>query len=352
MRQIKSMIRDFQNNFSYIFGKKTFLGKGEAIIIDEPEHGNLGDQAIAFAENQFLVNYVSVQDVEHLIESKAISEIKSMKKNIRKEELVFFHGGGNFGTLYLKYERIRRVAVSKLSVNKMILFPQSISFEDSKFGQKQLKKSKKIYSQNKNFILTAREPKSYELMKKCFPDNKVILTPDIVLSLNLTEQYRGNNRNGVMTMLREDIEQKLDKTQFEKIIKELTDKYEVTISDTHIGKEKDSGITYENRQHYLEIKWDEIAQHEVVLTDRLHGMIFSYITGTPCVVLANNNHKIEETYKHWLNEVDYIRFIENPTVENILDAINDLKQIEPHYIDLSDKFQPLIEAIKRRNTNE
>lgn len=88
-----------------------------------------------------------------------------------------------------------------------------------------------------------------------FSDKKVILTPDIVLSLNLTEQYRRNNRNGIITMLREDVKQKLDKTQFEKIIKELTtDKFEVTISDTHIGKEKDSGITYENRQHYLEIK--------------------------------------------------------------------------------------------------
>ncbi|MCE2063619.1 polysaccharide pyruvyl transferase family protein [Streptococcus thermophilus] len=175
--------------------------------------------------------------------------------------------------------------------------------------------------------MTAREPKSYDLMKKCFPDNKVILTPDIVLSLNLTEQYRRNNRNGIITMLREYVEQKLDKTQFEKIIKELTDKFEVTISDTHIGKEKDSGITYENRQHYLEIKWDEITQHEVVLTDRLHGMIFSYITGTPCIVLANDNHKIEETYKHWLNNANYIRFIEKTTFENILDAINELKQI-------------------------
>lgn len=92
MKQIKSKIRDLQNNFTYVFGKKTFLGRGEAIIIDEPEHGNLGDQAIAFAENQFLVNHVSVRDVEHLIESKTISEIKSMKKNIGKKELVFFMG--------------------------------------------------------------------------------------------------------------------------------------------------------------------------------------------------------------------------------------------------------------------
>lgn len=64
-----------------------------------------------------------------------------------------------------------------------------------------------------------------------------------------------------------------------------------------------------------------------MLTDKLHGMIFLYITGTPCIVLANDNHKIEETYKHWLNNANYIRFIEKKTVENILDAINELKQI-------------------------
>lgn len=43
MKQIKSTIRDLRNNFTYVFKKKTFLGRGEAIIIDEPEHGNLGD---------------------------------------------------------------------------------------------------------------------------------------------------------------------------------------------------------------------------------------------------------------------------------------------------------------------
>lgn len=43
MMQIKSTIRDLQNNIIYILERKTFLGRGEAIIIDEPEHGNLGD---------------------------------------------------------------------------------------------------------------------------------------------------------------------------------------------------------------------------------------------------------------------------------------------------------------------
>ncbi|MCT2926200.1 hypothetical protein EFM56_08050 [Streptococcus thermophilus] len=96
MKQIKSKIRDLQNNFTYVFGKKTFLGRGEAIIIDEPEHGNLGDQAIAFAENQFLVNHVSVRDVEHLIESKTISEIKSIKKKYWKKRISFFSWGRKF----------------------------------------------------------------------------------------------------------------------------------------------------------------------------------------------------------------------------------------------------------------
>lgn len=51
----------------------------------------MGDQAIAFAKNQFLANHVSVRDVEHLIENKTISEIKYMKKYWKKE-LVFSWG--------------------------------------------------------------------------------------------------------------------------------------------------------------------------------------------------------------------------------------------------------------------
>jgi len=45
-----------------------------------------------------------------------------------------------------------------------------------------------------------------------------------------------------------------------------------------------------------------------VITDRLHGMIFAFITGTPAIVLPNNNGKIEHSYD-WISECGYICFL-------------------------------------------
>ncbi|MDA3776081.1 polysaccharide pyruvyl transferase family protein [Streptococcus thermophilus] len=48
-------------------------------------------------------------------------------------------------------------------------------------------------------------------------------------------------------------------------------------------------------------------RYEVVLTDKLHGMIFSYITGTPCIVLANDNHKIEKNIQTLDNVLTHLK---------------------------------------------
>ncbi|GHT41089.1 hypothetical protein AGMMS49921_03590 [Endomicrobiia bacterium] len=36
------------------------------------------------------------------------------------------------------------------------------------------------------------------------------------------------------------------------------------------------------------------ARSKIVVTDRLHGMLFSVITKTPCVVMGSYTHKIDE----------------------------------------------------------
>ena len=49
---------------------------------------------------------------------------------------------------------------------------------------------------------------------------------------------------------------------------------------------------------------------ELIITDRLHGMIFEAITSTLCIALENYNHKIKscsETLEH----LKYIKYVEN-----------------------------------------
>lgn len=67
-------------------------------------------------------------------------------------------------------------------------------------------------------------------------------------------------------------------------------------------------ISNKRRDKLLTNKWLEFSSSKVVITDRLHGMVFAYITGTPAIVFDNKNHKVKNSYIDWLNDVDYIHF--------------------------------------------
>ena len=72
-------------------------------------------------------------------------------------------------------------------------------------------------------------------------------------------------------------------------------------------------------------KWEEFKHARLVITDRLHGMIFSAITGTPCVALNNSNGKVGFEYE-WLKNLPYIGFVDDSTDETaIIKAVKIVK---------------------------
>lgn len=344
---IKSFYRNLKNNLKYVIGsgEKWQRENNEVtiFILDEPSHGNIGDQAIAYAESSFVKkNFPTIAIVE-FTEDKILSNLKNLKKTIRDEDIIILHGGGNLGTLYIQYEEIRRFIIKKFPNNKIIVFPQSIFFEDSKIGNKELNISRHIYNNHEHLSIIAREPKSFELMKKFFEDTNIYMTPDIVLSLEIPEKK--TERKGIITLLRDDKE-KLNMGEVDSIILELANIYDVTESDTHLREKFNTQIDYTNRRNVLESKWSEISQHEVVITDRLHGMIFSVITRTPCIVFPNNNHKILETYKKYLSKSSSIVFIENAELDKVIKIINEIRNRPFDEIEgMDDKFKILKQII-------
>jgi pyruvyl transferase EpsI len=121
----------------------------------------------------------------------------------------------------------------------------------------------------------------------------------------------------------------------------------VTFGDTvDVALEDCTPETYEKT---LERFWDMLRHRQVVVTDRLHCMIFCALTRTPCVVLSNSNHKIEGVYRTWLESLPYITFSGNLHVEDLLAAVAhlkglDLRDVPP--LDLTDEFQPLRDALR------
>ena len=70
-------------------------------------------------------------------------------------------------------------------------------------------------------------------------------------------------------------------------------------------------VPVDQRENALNEKFAQFAGAELVITDRLHGMIFCAITGTPCIVLDSKSPKVRGCYE-WIRHLDYIRFADKP----------------------------------------
>ena len=197
--------KEFENgyketNYLYQIDKE----KNHIFLIGTPHHGNLGDQAIVYAENKILEDNFKDHTIIEITTSDLNNHLKSLKMNVKKGDVFALHGGGNLGDEYYWEEEGRRTIIAGFKDNKIIMFPQSIYFKNDENGKKEFEKTKLIYNQHKNLTMIAREETSYKVMKEAFPSNNVILTPDIVMYLN--KSFPRYERKGALLSLRKDRE--------------------------------------------------------------------------------------------------------------------------------------------------
>lgn len=326
--------------YDYFKNFKIDNTRNKVYIFLAADYGNLGDVAITYAQTEFLKKYTNYQVIEIPI-SKSLEGFWFVKNHIKSGDIVTTVGGGNMGELYDQIEYIRQLTIRFFPKNKIISFPQTFDFTESNEGKKALSIATKVYGKHKKLVIVAREKISYNLMKANFKNNKVILTPDIVLSLNKVNNS-SSERKGVLFCLRQDKEKSLSKEQNQEIIDIAKSHFsQYQFYDTHIGK---NNLTIEERNLELNKIWDKFRNAELVITDRLHGMIFCYITNTPCIVFPNNNHKVKETVK-WLPKDSNIRLIDSYSKNNFKKNIEDLEFYQNSYEPLIEKYEMLIKEL-------
>ncbi|MBQ2986135.1 MAG: polysaccharide pyruvyl transferase family protein [Tyzzerella sp.] len=283
-------------------------------LLATPNHGNVGDQAIAKAEVEFLENEFSQFHVVEVMFNEYLEWKENLTALISPEEIIMYHGGGNMGTEYFECETVFRDIVKRFPNNWIISFPQTVYYDDSPESQEQFEISKEIYATNQRLILTAREKKSYKIMKEAYGNyNRVLFVPDIVLYM---QRIDADSRKGVLTCLRNDVERSLSETDHKEIYSVLREWYtEIKKSDTVVDLDY---VSKYMRPEVVNGKLEEFKKSELVVTDRLHGMVFSYLTHTPCIVLSNYNHKVCGLYE-WIKDSSIIALIED--VKELRDAM-------------------------------
>lgn len=336
MKFIKRVLKYFRKRLMYFKLKRKLKDKNKVIIFGTPFHGNLGDHAIIEAEKKIINDYLNKNIVEissYLLEDSKIFD--NIKKYINNSDLLFITGGGSMGDIWLNEELIIRKIITCYPNNKIIIFPQTVFYTNTLEGQEQFIKSIDIYNNHPSLTLCVREEKSYNFVKKNY-NVKCLLVPDIVLYLD--NSLESNNRNNILFLMRKDKE-KILKNDDIKFIEHIINS-DIIYSDTVLNKR----ISIKKRKKYLKKKIDLCKNSKMIITDRLHGMIFAYITNTPCIAFNNYNFKVEGVYK-WISDCNYIKLVKNidEFEKKYLELIN-LKEIKK--INIKDKYQELIEVMR------
>lgn len=326
----------FMHNFSKYKSKCQKSGQKEFIIFNTPEHGNIGDHAIISAEKKLLKS-LGITPFEFATRNSEIY-FEDLKSAVSSDSVIAITGGGFIGSQWLDEENLVNNVISTFRNHKIIIFPQTFHFKDDEEGKKELIKSVNTFNNATNIYVFARESKSFEFIKKNYNLKNVFLVPDIVL-INEFKSFK-YDRKGILLCLRHDVEGILT-TENKKYLENILEKYDTNISytDTVLNE----NITSSKRLKFIEGKLKEFATARLVITDRLHGMIFAAITGTPCIALSNYNQKVKGVYE-WIKHLDYILYEENvDEIEKDISYI--LYKTEEYKIDIK-KFQTLIDLIK------
>lgn len=314
------------------------------VLMGVPEHGNMGDQTIVYAEEQFIHDYF----YEELIEiSRNIyrGNRSRIRRLIKNTDVILITGGGSLGSLWKNEHNHIEQIIKDFSYNPIVIFPQTIYY-DLKDGEEDVLTFREILRNHGNVTMCLREHNSYcfALKKDLLPREKLMLIPDIVLYLNFTGRFTKSNTSSYCLVAERDDKEKVN--SLEDIALMSSKHFTIERCDTIIRHLR---VTKTNRERTILNLIEKFANADIVLTDRLHGMILSVISGTPCLARDNSSKKVSGVYE-LISDLPLVKFVgsdESLSESSIVEFskqphVYDNKNLKKYYDHLADEIQKLI----------
>lgn len=315
------------------------------ILIGTPIHKNLGDHLIALAEEQFFKkNFPTIKVIE-IPQDVYLAYQYCIESKIKRKDYIFISGGGWLGNIWAEDDQMIRNILYKFPNNHKLVFPQTIYFDihHEKY-QETIDAWRKISDETMNFKICFREKHSYmtaiDMLKKnaenCF------LLPDI--GLTYQKKIERNNRNRIGIILRSDRECCLD---FNLRIKIMDIVVQSGLEIDEFSTLADTLVKEEERETTVNSLMERFGRCKYVVTDRLHAMIFSVLTNTPCIAFDNLTHKLSGVYETWLKKEKVIHYVHD--IFRFQQAVREIEteQREPFdYRKYEKKFAVLVKAIR------
>lgn len=284
-------------------------------FIDFPHHANVGDSAIWLGEMAYLKSRNC--KVTHICDASNYNA-QAMRAAVG-HNIILITGGGNFGDLYPNHQNLRERVIREFPDNRIIQFPQSIHFADA--GN--LTRSQAILSQHKDFHFVVRDTVTLQLAQQNYK-NPTYLCPDMALMLDL-KQLRSQSKTSDVVILSRVDEEKASHfsskvgMQLNCVVMDWLDEPEpkhewlYDWSHRHLGWGSSKvppfilnklALVAANAmaRQRLARGLGLLGQGKVVVTDRLHAIILSWLGGTPVFYVDNNYNKLSNFINTWLKD--------------------------------------------------
>lgn len=331
-----------------------------------PENPSVGDHSQILAIRKWFTTYFPNHEVIRFYRryakppiqhpTEGIRDWNGLLQTVKEDDLIFIHSSGDFGTLFYwtgmvnrSWHDFRRKLVRQFPNNRIVQLPVTVFYHNNAGGQATLRQNGEFYRNKTNVVLMCREPVSHKNLAQNL-QCKTLMVPDFAFSLN--PKLTGKERKGALLVLRFDHETafgwvpgRLSKgprflsnvAHVQRTIKQVLP--DVTVKDVNIYKKR--LITDENREEIIRRVIDYYGSFKVVVTDRLHGMIFSVLSSTPCVCISGRiPHKISG-YKSLVS--DSVKFVDR--IGEVPNAIRTVLSKPFQEVDLTSHFTTLKEKV-------
>lgn len=327
--------------FIHHFGKQ----KKCIFILATPRHGNMGDHAIVYSQYKLFESVGCKKNVFEFNHTTYEVCKKQIQKIAKPQDIIIIDGGGNIGTLWISEEYLMREIINRFHNNPIMIMPQTAHFEDSEYGQTELQKSIEAYCKHPDLTIFCRDEVTYNLISTKYDSVKSFYVPDMVMYLSdIPHNYE---RKGALICFREDLESTCPNETKNRILDFIHSK-NICISQSSTVIER--RVDFFQRKKVLFEKWAEFSKSEFIITDRLHGMVFCAITGTPCLAIDNVSHKVRDGYK-WLEHLPYILYCDD--YDSVLEQVDCLiKLSNEHYDYNNEPLMQYYETIRQQVKNK
>ena len=173
--------------------------------VDYPMHVNVGDLLIFLGAMDFF-NW-NCNEIPHSFclydaNSRAMDSLQDV-------DVIACHGGGNFGDIYPRHQKLREQIVRSFPDKPIVIMPQSFHFS----SEVAMGESARIFAAHDNVTIYVRDEASFEIARNRFSD-KVFYSPDMAHRLyggfaSVRERIKTNFNSaeaGEFFLMRRDVE--------------------------------------------------------------------------------------------------------------------------------------------------